>query len=45
MFYQNCWLDTEMKQSLEEGRTYNDDMFQADLKRVNAIMEKEDDDD
>ena len=45
MFYQNCWLDTEMKQSLEEGRTYNDDMFQADLKRVNAIMEKEEDDD
>ena len=45
MFCQNNWLDNDMKDCLEKKQDYNDDMFQADLKRVQEMMEAEEDDD
>lgn len=43
MFCQNNWLDNGMKESLDKKQDYTDDMFQADLKRLHEMMEKDDD--
>ena len=32
-FYQNNWLDKSMIKALEEGKTYNNDMFESDYKK------------
>lgn len=36
-FYQNNWLDLRMRESLNGTIEYNEDMFQADLQRVNDL--------
>lgn len=45
VFYQNNWLDKDMRDSLDNKTDYNNDMFLADLKRVNELMETSEDDD
>ena len=32
-FYQNNWLENSMLKALEEGKTYNNDMFESDYKK------------
>jgi len=32
-FYQNNFLDTGMKEALEENKTYNDEMFTYELEK------------
>lgn len=41
IFCQDNWLDRGMRQSLEEKVDYNDDMFEADLKRVQSLMKED----
>lgn len=38
VFYQKNWLDYGMKSALEECKDYSKEMFESDLKRVNALM-------
>ena len=42
IFYQNNWLDKGMRESLEQKVDYNEDMFEADLKRVKELMKEAD---
>lgn len=39
IFYQNNWLDLGMKRSLDECIEYSQDMFDADLKRVQELIQ------
>ena len=41
LFYQENWLEKGMQETLDNGGEYNDEMFMADLKRNNEILEKE----
>ena len=38
IFYENNWLDNSMLKALKESRQYNKDLFEADLKRVQEII-------
>lgn len=38
IFYQNNWLDKGMYSALKEQRDYNEQMFEADLARVNELI-------
>ena len=38
-FYQRNWLDMNMRKALIGAIDYNEDMFQADLERVNSLKE------
>lgn len=38
IFYQKNWLDLSMQKALKEQKQYNQDMYDADLSRINAIM-------
>lgn len=40
-FYQNSWLDKSMLKALTEQQTYNNDMFESDLKRIQNILSNE----
>lgn len=40
LFYQQNWLDYSMMNSLKEQTDYNQDMFEADLQRINRLLEK-----
>lgn len=39
IFYENNWLDLGMLKSLNESRDYNKELFEADLKRVQELLE------
>lgn len=39
-FFQRNWLDTNMRKALDGTIEYNEDMFQADLNRVNELKDK-----
>lgn len=41
IFYQKNWLDMSMQKALKEQKQYNQDMYEADLERINQIMNKE----
>ena len=38
IFYQKNWLDLSMQKALKEQKQYNQDMYDADLARINSIM-------
>lgn len=38
-FYQRNWLDINMRKALDGSIEYNEDLFQADLDRVNSLKE------
>lgn len=38
IFYQKNWLDLSMQKALKEQKQYSQDMYDADLERVNQIM-------
>ena len=38
LFYQKNWLDLSMQKALKEQKQYSQDMYDADLERVNQIM-------
>lgn len=40
-FYQDNWLDNSMRKALNEQKQYSEDMYKADLDRINHIMEKD----
>lgn len=40
IFYQKNWLDLSMQKALKEQKQYNQDMYDADLERVNSMMNK-----
>lgn len=40
MFYSSNWLDRGMLDSLRESREYDKNLFEADLKRVQALLEE-----
>ena len=40
LFMQNCWLDTQMKEAIDEKRDYNTKTFESDLMRVNNLLNK-----
>lgn len=40
VFYQKNWLDISMQKALKEQKQYNQDMYDADLARINQIMNK-----
>ena len=40
-FYQKNWLDLSMRKALKEQRQYSLDMYEADLQRINTIMEND----
>ena len=39
LFYQKNWLDLSMMKALKEQKQYSEDMYMADLERINNIME------
>ena len=39
LFYQKNWLDLSMMKALKEQKQYSQDMYMADLERINNIME------
>jgi len=39
IFYEDNWLDKGMLKALKESRQYNKDLFEADLKRIQEILE------
>lgn len=39
LFYQHNWLDASMMNALKTQTQYNQDMFEADLQRINRLME------
>ena len=41
IFYQKNWLDYSMQKALKEQKQYSQDMYDADLARINQIMNKE----
>lgn len=41
VFYQKNWLDYSMQKALKEQKQYSQDMYDADLARINQIMNKE----
>lgn len=41
IFQSNNWLDTGMKEALDNKQQYNDEMFTADLHRVNKLMKND----
>lgn len=41
IFYQKNWLDYSMQKALKEQKQYSQDMYDADLVRINQIMNKE----
>ena len=41
LFYQKNWLDLSMMKALKEQKQYSQDMYEADLERINNIMEDE----
>lgn len=41
-FYQENWLDKSMKNALNSSIQYSNEMFEADLKRVQELLAKED---
>ncbi len=41
IFCQDNWLDKGMREALETKVDYNDDMFAADLKRINELMKED----
>lgn len=41
VFYQKNWLDYSMQKALKEQKQYSQDMYDADLTRINQIMNKE----
>lgn len=40
LFFQTNWLDSSMRKSLDEGTTYNSDMFESDLQRVENLLKE-----
>lgn len=38
-FYQRNWLDVNMRKALDGSIEYNEDLFQADLDRINSLKE------
>lgn len=40
-FYQKNWLDYSMQKALSEQKQYSQDMYDADLARINQIMNRE----
>lgn len=38
-FYQRNWLDANMRKALDGSIEYNEDLFQADLDRINSLKE------
>lgn len=40
VFYQKNWLDLSMQKALKEQKQYSQDMYDADLLRINQIMNK-----
>lgn len=38
IFQSNNWLDTSMKEALDNKQNYSNDMFESDLHRVNYLM-------
>lgn len=43
-FYSDNFLDEGMREALANNGEYNDDMFEADSERINALMQEEEDD-
>ena len=41
VFYQKNWLDCSMQKALKEQKQYSQDMYDADLERINQIMKTE----
>ena len=41
IFYQKNWLDASMQKALKEQKQYSQDMYDADLARINALLKKE----
>lgn len=39
VFYENNWLDHGMMESLKESKEYNKELFEADLKRIQQLLE------
>ena len=37
-FYQQNWLDLSMQKALQEQKQYSQDMYEADLERVNKLI-------
>lgn len=44
VFYSENFLDEGMREALDNNGDYNDKMFEADLDRLNSLMDEEDDD-
>lgn len=40
VFYQKNWLDLSMQKALKEQKQYNQDMYDADLTRINSMIKK-----
>lgn len=39
-FYSKNWLDFNMTKALKENKQYNEDMYNADLKRINSLFKQ-----
>lgn len=39
IFYEDNWLDNSMLEALKESREYNKDLFEADLKEIQKLLE------